>query len=267
MKKLITLCMIAIAAIAGMASPCNTCEALDTCAAYDVKLTLKALSLKKMVCKGCGPCGERTTVYYIDNETRTIKGYAWFCEYACPQQYHLVLWDPKRQMDQIAPLDADGNPTCELTFNSLVYGKTAKSVAAYGEIATDTASLVLAGVKGTYKKLQNCDSCEVLLNTISGNVAGKLALPVKSFAVTKYTVTGGGSLCAPPEISTETTDIQVVTASFCDMCSFTDWCTSGQELTDAMLPTCGTWTMKYNKKISTSSTPIARLVPVYAIAQ
>lgn len=270
MKKLIAMGIMAAMAAFSCSAKCTTCGEVisDTCAAYDVKLTLKALSLKKQVCKGCGPCGERTTVYYLDNDNRTIKGYAWFCGYSCPQEYNLVLWDPKYKMDKIAPMSADGTALHTLTFDEssmFVYGKKAKHVAVSGEIVTDTATLAIAGVKGSYMKNPTCDDCEVLLKTVSGHVAGNLALPVNSFAITKYTVTGGGSLCAPTEVEIETTDIQVVTCQFCDMCTFESWCASGEELQDAMVPACGTWVMKYNKKISKGSTPIAHLVPDYAL--
>lgn len=267
MKKLILMGITMAAVAAGYGAACSDCEVIDTCAAYDVKMQLKGLSLKKTVCKGCGPCGERTTVYYLDNVTRTIRGYAWFCEYACPQEYHLVLWDPKHPADLIAPLSNDGQPLHSLSFDKsdmFVYGKKAKHVAICGTVETDTAELVIAGVKGSLMKKPNCSECEVLIKSVSGNAAGLLALPVKSYAITKYKKTESGSLCVPPEIQAETTDIQVVTAQLCEMCSFEDWCESGEELVDAMVPACGTWSMKYNKRVSKGNTPIAYLVPDYA---
>ena len=74
MKKL----MITLAAAGLVGGVWGGCGDSNGCLGYDLKVTLKTLGPKAQKCKDT--CAD-ATVYYLDTVTRSLKGYAWSCEY------------------------------------------------------------------------------------------------------------------------------------------------------------------------------------------
>lgn len=258
MKKL--MCTAAIAAItaAASASTCSTCdEALeDQCLAYDVKLTLKTLAPKAVKCKSeslCGYCGDYSgidKVYYLDDVTRTFKGYAWTCAYQCGGELELAVWDPKNKV----ALAIGGVDKLDLSAeNCFRYGKKANKVAVSVPVSTDYADLWLAGVKGSFKAAGNADYN--FIKSVSGNVAGQICFVAPAGKNVKNT-----TLCGET-VTTET--YAAVAVGLCD--AFESYCEDGAAYDD-VVPATGTWSLKYNKKVSEGKKGTMRdLVPDYAM--
>lgn len=230
------------------------------CLVYDLKISVKTLAPKHGTCKdkgsGCsdGSCSE---IYYLDNTSRTLKGYLWFCEDDCwtaDDQPHIVLWDTKSKQYIVpigyAKVEKNGSTitkyyyeTDGLAFSFLGrYGKKVKKAAAAWEIDTDYLVGAAAGVNGSL--IQNKDEGTAMLKSISGNFAG-MAMP--SLTVSKK--------CEDPEVELG------VYATLCDCID--SWCDASEEADS--VPASGTWSLKYNKKLSNSSTPMFKLVPKYAL--
>ena len=127
MKKLMIGAAVAAMTIGAFAGVCDD-DAPAGCRAWDLKMTLKSLGPKKITCKGTCSDG---TVYYMDNETRKLKGYLWVCEYECGADYNVVLWDTKNKVSVIAAPQsgADYQTIAGAGDEIFVYGKKMKKVA------------------------------------------------------------------------------------------------------------------------------------------
>ena len=262
MKKLMIGAAVAAITISGFAA-CS--EAQAECAAWDLNFKLKTLAPKKTNC-GKDACGESLgSVYYFDSVTRTLKGYLWACEYDCAEstEYNVVLWDAKNRRAVIAYAPGDEQTVEVPADDILVYGKKATKVAgtfafagtdAFGEDAIDVTA---AGINGKFQKGDKC-----YIKSLSGYAAGKLAF----IAPTAKAVGGStGSLCEDPVEPEPCEDILVRAATFCDACCWTTWCDDTYDYGETMVPAAGTWSMKYNKKVSKGTKSMSALVPGYAL--
>ena len=256
MKK---LCIIA--AFAGMCgsvfgSACS--EVVEPqCYLWDVSFTLKTLGPKKAKCGSCSPCGDTSEVYYLDSNTRKLKGYIWSCEYSC-DTWNIVLWDEKNKVALI-PLDLDGeNQATVSAEDALVYGKKAKKACASFLIADGNGEAIEVMACGMNGKLVT-NKGDAYVKSLTGVACGRIAY-VKPGTATTYS---GGGLCAEPEITLgEVFSAKCLT--WCDCC-FTSWCDDGEDAPD-MVPCEGTWKMKFNKKLASGKKGnIANLVPAYAL--
>ena len=245
----------AVAAMtAGVFADACSDEVVNNCYAWDVSMTLKTLGPKKLNCTYAGECSDtKGVVYYMDNVTRKLKGYFWLCEYSC-DSLNVVLWDAKNKKSVIAYAD---EPQTADASALVVYGKKATKVAddAAGNPGIEATA---AGINGKMVRGRADDDCYV--KSLSGYVAGKLAY-LKPGTVT---VTRTVSLC---EEIVEEEDCSTLAKliPFCDACCFEGWCTDDYDWDD-LVPATGTWSMKYNKKVSLGKKGSIRgLVPVYAL--
>jgi hypothetical protein len=267
MKKL----MIAAAAAAMTVGAYAACSDAG-CVAWDLSLNLKSLDAKKASCKDA--CGDKSTIYYLDNATRKLKGYLWACEYDCEaaDSMYIVLWDTKKKVAVIpAPLPTDLTgefATVDAAFAEMwVYGKKANKVAASFEFVNDNIDVSVAALNGSLKK--DGDTCYV--KSLSGNAAGAIALPKTGSDQVIYETTGG--LCGDTviEVCGDVDEpIEVVYTTLCEVCcGFDGWCdTENVETleTGDLVPAYGTWKMKYNKKMSTTTKKsIYNYLPNYAL--
>jgi hypothetical protein len=265
MKKL--MIAAAAAAMIGGAYATDVCTdegdvAGVDCLVYDLKISVKTLAPKYGACKGkksgCsdGSCSE---IYYLDNTSRTLKGYIWFCEDECwtiDDEPHIVLWDTKAKTF-VVPIGyarvtkANGAQVTKyyyetdgLAFTFLGrYSKGMKKAAAAWEIDTDYLTGFAAGVNGSL--MIDKDAGTAKLKSISGNFAG-MATP--SLTVSK-----------------KCEDDEDVPGYYAELCECLDsWCEASSEADDGV-PATGTWSLKYNKKLSKGSTPMYKLVPKYAL--
>ena len=257
--------MIAAAAAAmiggAYADACSDPEVSSVCRAWDVKMTLKSLGPKKTNCKisAESPCEDDTkeVVYYLDNVTRKIKGYLWVCEYECGAAFNVCLWDSKNNL-AIIPVAYDA-----VEFGDVyVYGKKATKVAGTIDfegadlLGNDTIAVTASGLNG--KLVRGSEDVDCYVKSLSGNVSGLLAY-IKPGA-DAYVTSGG--LCGDDII--EVCDEYVAKIlPLCEACCFEGWCDA--EDAEDLLPTVGTWSMKYNKKVSKANKSIAALVPAYAL--
>ncbi len=265
MKKLMIAAAVAAMTAGAFADACSDPEEVSLCRAWDVNMSLKSLCPKKTTCKVAAesPCDDPTSdvVYYLDNCTRKIKGYLWVCEYECGKEFNVCLWDSKNKI-AIIPVTYDA-----VNFDEVyVYGKKANKVA--GTITfegadlegNDTIAVTASGLNGKMVRGAADDDCYV--KSLSGYATGLLAY-LKPGAKTVVTSSKGG-LCDDPEEVVEVCDEYLAKIlPLCDACCFEGWC----EADDAedMLPTVGTWSMKYNKKVSKGNKTISSLVPAYAL--
>lgn len=267
MKKL----MIAAAVAAMMTGVgfATSCSDVAGCAAWDVQMKLKTLGPKKMSCKD--DCGDKSTIYYLDSVSRTLKGYVWACEYGCEDtsELNIVLWDAKNRRAVIAcPPAGDTNyQVIDAAFaDMVVYGKKANMVAAefdilgndaFGEPAIEVSAAAIGG-----KVAKNNTTCYV--KSLSGYVSGVI-LPVLPATAAEYV---DGGLCGESEIIEPCEDITVVYTTLCNVCCDWDgWCNADVETLEEGdgVPALGTWTMKYNKKVSSGNASMWSLVPAYAL--
>ena len=263
MKKL----MIAAAAAAmiggAFADACSDVEDFAQCRAWDVKMSLKSLCPSKTTCTIAAesPCDDATkdTVYFLDNCTRKVKGYLWICEYECGKAANAVLWDPKNNK----ALMAYAEDAVEME-DLFVYGKKATKVA--GTLVfegtdmegNEALEITASGLNG--KMVRGTQDTDCYIKSLSGYAAGKIAY-IKPGSV----VAGGtkGTLCAEPEEPEVCDEYAAKILPFCDACCFEGWC----EADDAedMVPAAGTWSMKYNKKVSKGNKSMYQLAPAYAL--
>lgn len=261
MKKL--MIAAAAAAMIGGAYATDVCtdegEYATHCLVYDLQIKVKTLTPKLGKCGSkkdlCGDssCSE---IYYLDNVNTTLKGYVWFCEDDCwdvDDEPYIVLWDTKVKAPVVPVLywkDTEKKTTKYiyeqegLTFEFLGrYAKGMKKVAAAWTLDTEYIAGYAAGVNGSL--INNKDEGTAMLKSISGNFAG-MAMP--SLAVKK--------LCE---------DDEEVTGVYANLCDCIDsWCEADQEA-DEGVPATGTWSLKYNKKLSLGSTPMYKIVPKYVL--
>jgi len=263
MKKL--MIAAAAAAMIGGAYATDVCTDEDVgswdtgCLVYDLQIKVKTLAPKKLKCKGdgCSDCG--STLYYLDNASRKFKGYIWFCNDYCwdvNDTPYIVLWDANTKTPVVPILyqkyvsdtgvkgtkyfyEQDG---LEFTFLGR-YAKSANKVAAAWTLDTEDIAGYAAGVNGT--GILDKDDNTLMLKSISGNFAG-LALPSATIK----------SKC-------EANTVYGLIAELCDC--FDAWCEGSGEEWDEGVPATGTWSLKYNKKLSNGSTPMFKLAPKYAL--
>ncbi len=226
-------------------------------------MNLKTLGPKKASCtvKADSPCEDDTkdVVYYLDNVTRKITGYLWVCEYECGKDFNVVLWDSKNKK-VIIPVSYDA-----VAFDEVyVYGKKATKVAGTLQFAgadlegNDTIEVTASGLNG--KMVRGSEDTDCYVKSLSGYVAGKLAYLKPG----SRTIGGSkGSLCEEPEEVVVCDEYIAKILPLCDACCFEGWCDA--EDAEDMLPTVGTWKMKYNKKMSKGTKSISALVPSYAL--
>ena len=259
MKKLMVAAVATAMTAGAFATVCDDDPVLDTCIAYDMTLKLKTLGAKKMVCKvDGGVCDDviKEKVYFLDNVTRSFKGYIWSCDYQCGGEFNIVLWDTKNVGEALAIGDAD-----TLDFfseNCFRYSKKANKVAIATSIETDTAELKIAGVNGSFKAA--VDSDYNFVKSISGYAAGiiKVVTPA-DIAITVVK----GSICDDEEIIVDPCLYDILIVDICEC--FENYCTDGIPDSDFMVPAAGTWNLKYNKAVSAGKKGTIRsLCPAWA---
>ncbi len=241
MKKLIIAAAVAAISVGSFANLCTDDPVVTGCALYDVKVSFKTLGPKALNVKNCG---DETLCGYFENATRTFEGVIWDCIAVCgtlnnTTGANFVLWEKAQKEAVSLPLvwdDIAGEWVADtLTFAVIDrYSKKATKVeAAWAFVAADGLSSWTAAGFGTY------DAKNEVVKSISGNAAGIL-VPVQ-----------GSTKCA---------DYDGMVVDFCT--DFDDWCTDG-EVPD-FVAASGTWSIKYNKSLSTGSKSLARIVPSYA---
>jgi len=255
MKKLMIAAAVAALATGVFADACE--DSPTSCRAWDVSMKLKSFGPKKTTCKS--ECDEKA--FYLDDASRKIKGYLWICEYECGKSFNVVLWDEKNKQ-VIIPVSYDAVDFEEV----YVYGKKATKVA--GTLVFDGADLdgnstiavTASGLNGKFVRGTQDDDCYV--KSLSGYVAGALA-----YIPPTLKTTGGskGGLCDDGEAPVVCEDGDVKILTYCEACCFTSWCDEDLNSADDMLPTVGTWKMKYNKNVSKGKKSITQLVPAYAL--
>lgn len=269
MKKLMIGAAVAALATGAFADACS--ETAEACRAWDVKMSLKSLGPKKTKCtiKASSACEDDTKqqVYYMDNVTRKLKGYLWICEYKCEDDltFNVVLWDTKNKLAVIACPPAGSTDYQQVSASELfVYGKKATKVA--GNIAfegNDAASeeaiaVNAAGVTGKMKRGKADDDCYI--SSLSGYAAGSIAYVKPGNKV----VATAATLCGEPEVEV-CEEYVAKLLPFCAACCFDGWCDEDVEDAPDMVPAAGTWSMKYNKKVSKGNKAMWSLVPSYAL--
>jgi hypothetical protein len=229
-----------------------------SCLVYDLQIKVKTLGPKYGVCREKGTrCtdGGCADIYYLDTANNTYKGYMWFCEDYCwtdATDAYLVLWDAKTKAP-IVPIGKAKDTERKVTkyyynqggldFEFLGrYGKNLKKAAASWEIDAGAIMGHGAGVNGSL--IYNKEDGSAMLKSISGNFAGSV---VPSMTVKK--------LCEDGE------EMDIMFANLCDcaetLCDATE--------TADEVPASGTWSLKYNKKLSLGSKAMFQIVPKYAI--
>jgi len=275
MKKL----MIGAAVVALAAGAFASCsDSTGKCVAWDFSMSLKSLDAKKLSCKDA--CGDKSSLYYLDNATRKLKGFLWACNYDCDEadELNVVLWDTKKKIPVLpAPLPASGDDFIKVpvTFDDwLIYGKKGNKVATPAGEAPFVVggegydiNVTLAGLNGTLKT--GCSDCYI--KSISGQAAGQIAISVNGEI--EYEISGG--LCGDSVVTVcGEDDAAVYYLSLCAVCcGFDGWCTEISEENikdladdDFMVPAYGSWKMKYNKKMSLTTTKtIYDYIPGYAL--
>jgi len=269
MKKLM-IAAAAAAMVGGAYAKCGDAA----CLVYDLKFNLKTLGTKSLTCKDL--CGD-SRAYYLDTVTRTLQGYAWSCEYDCENAPELTvaIWEPKAQLGWVL-LGSD----TEIAVNGGVilprYGKKATKAAFWASVdvlgkdpACEDSDYVVkglldfAGVDGKVGYEKTLNDC--ILKSISGYALGYVNVDVRCG---KTKTTTKKNWCDDDTTTQCCADYIAVYTSFCD-CDFSSWCdednASIQVLdTDDMVPAVGTWSMKYNKSLSTQTKyTVADKVPAY----
>jgi hypothetical protein len=265
MKKLMIGAAVAAITVGAFAGACD--ETQTQCRAWDVKMSLKSLGPKKTKCTIAAEsvCDDPTTdtVYYMDNVTRKLTGYLWICDYVCDDEleFNVVLWDAKNKKAVIAAPMAGADYQTVSASEVYAYGKKANKVAGniafegVDESGVDGIAVNATGVSG---KIAKDDSTDCYIKSLSGYAAGTIAY-IKPGSIV-YSESGG--LCGEPVI--EVCDEYLAKLiPFCSACCFEGWC-DADDAPD-MVPAAGTWSMKYNKKVSKGGKTIQSLVPNYAL--
>ena len=291
MKKLM-IAAAAAAMIGGAFADCSD-PATDYCLVYDLKVTLKTLGPKAMKCKAT--CGDGT-VYYLDTVTRTLKGYAWSCDYDCEcdksgsTTLQMALWEPKASLGWWM-YDATAK-AADVTWDALEtirYAKTGNKAAVYFTMkdkeGTDNSNncpnstyvvkstLTFAAVGGSIAYDKNYKDC--IIKSLSGNVVGGVTpdLRCSKSSSTKKS----GSWCEDGQ--TTTVCCADYTALYTCLCNCdVDWCDSTDQylynvttldlsahgLTAGQVPAVGTWSLKYNASYSKGKKNLTSVLPKYA---
>ena len=254
MKKLMIAAAVAAMTAGAYAGACDDVDyttELDDCLVYDVTFKLKTLVPKKLVCKSCSECSDDDIVYYLADASRTLNGYLWFCYDDCwdvDDTPYIALWE-KKTKTAIIPLyyAIEGTKKVAYPVETMFeflgrYNKKADKVAAMWAFDSAYGVFYAAGVKGSVMKDKEMGT--VTLKSISGNAVGYLAM--QTIEVAKK--------CADPE------EFTAKIAGLCDC--WEDWCDDGDDAD--IVPFSGTWSLKYNKKLSKGSKSMLLVVPSWA---
>ena len=283
MKKL----MIAVAAAAMVGSVWAGCGDSVGCLVYDLKVTLKTLGPKAQKCKDT--CAD-ATVYYLDTVTRSLKGYAWSCEYDCEcdssgkTELQLALWEPKAELGWWL-YDTNGkvaDQKIDVLKQTIRFAKKGSKAAVWFDVidaaGTDwsaqcqnsrykvESTLRFVGF-GTAAKNKNLDSC--IVKSVSGNVIGDVTPDVRCAKKS----TTKGNWCED-DVTECCADYEIRWACLCN-CDV-DWCddiddveilSASKLMNDTgRVPAYGTWSMKYNASLSSpkSKVKLTDKLPKYA---
>ena len=272
MKKL----MITLAAAGLVGSAWAGCGDSDGCLVYDLKVTLKTLGPKAQKCKAT--CADET-VYYLDTVTRSLKGYAWSCEYDCEcdgsgkTELQLALWEPKAELGWWL-YDTNGevaDQKIDVLKQTIRFAKKGSKAAVWFDVenadGTDwstqcrnstykvASTLRFVGF-GTAAKNKNLNSC--IVKSVSGNVIGDVTPDVRC----AKTSTKKGNWC-DDDVTECCNDYDIRWACLCN-CDV-DWCDDidqhvelkdATDLPNGRVPAYGTWSMKYNASLSSSKSKV-----------
>ena len=253
MKKLMVAAAAAAMTAGAFADACSDIsytEAGGHCLVYD--LTIKAKTLGPKLFK-CGKDYADEYVVYLDNYTRTLRGYLWQCEDTCWEsgdEIRIVVWDAKDKAAVIPlPYAVEGDKAVQYPnttdFEWLGrYGKKATKVAAEWMFEADGSEFACAGVNGSMIK-DKYNLGQGMLKSISGYFAGLLDVSV-------YTIKGH---CG------DKTEIDPLYTTLCF--PFEDWCCEAESAD--VVPATGTWKITYNDKLSKSNKSMLSIVPAYAL--
>ena len=285
MKKL----MITLAAAGLVGSVWAGCGDSVGCLVYDLKVTLKTLGPKAQKCKDT--CAD-ATVYYLDTVTRSLKGYAWSCDYDCECDgtsgntvLQLALWEPKAELGWwlYKTTDKEGEQKIDIREQTIRFAKKGSKAAVWFDVVdaegtdwkaagcADSDYKVLSTLKfvgfGTAAKNKNLNSC--IVKSVSGNVIGDVTPDVRC-TKTKKTP---GNWC-DDDVKECCHDYEIRWACLCN-CDV-DWCDDIDEVEilsasklmngTGRVPAYGTWSMKYNASLSSpkSKVKLTDKLPNYA---
>ena len=283
MKKL----MITLAAAGLVGSVWAGCGDSVGCLVYDLKVTLKTLGPKAQKCKDT--CAD-ATVYYLDTVTRSLKGYAWSCEYDCEcdgsgkTELQLALWEPKAELGWWL-YDTDGkvaDQKIDVLKQTIRFAKKGSKAAVWFDVenadGTDwstqcrnstykvASTLRFVGF-GTAAKNKNLNSC--IVKSVSGNVIGDVTPDVRCAKKS----TTKGNWCED-DVTECCADYEIRWACLCN-CDV-DWCddiddveilSASKLMNDTgRVPAYGTRSMKYNASLSSpkSKVKLTDKLPKYA---
>ena len=285
MKKL----MFAAAAAAMVGSVYAGCGDSNGCLVYDLKVTLKTLGPKAQKCKDT--CAD-ATVYYLDTVTRSLKGYAWSCDYDCECDgtsgktvLQLALWEPKAELGWwlYKTTDKEGEQKIDIREQTIRFAKKGSKAAVWFDVVdaegtdwkaagcADSDYKVLSTLKfvgfGTAAKNKNLNSC--IVKSVSGNVIGDVTPDVRCAKKS----TTKGNWCED-DVTECCADYEIRWACLCN-CDV-DWCDDIDEVEilsasklmngTGRVPAYGTWSMKYNASLSSpkSKVKLTDKLPKYA---
>lgn len=259
MKKLMVAAALAAMTV-GAANAKDICsddyEDTSSCMLYDVKFTFKTLMTAKkayVASSKASACEESycSSCYYLDQKTRTFKGYLWDCIDYCWEagdEINFVLWDATNKKPVSALLVPPAMSESGLwegdtfTFDVLDrYTKKANKVEAFFNLDLENAAIAAAGFGSYDAKMFNEEGG---LKSVSGNA-------VALFTDFGYTVS---SKCE------EGTD---VIGAVLSLCACYESICDGDEAEKVV--GSGTWSIKYNKGLSKGNKTLRSLVPAYMI--
>ena len=243
MKKLMIAAMAASMVGGAYAAFCDDDPIVvipDECRVYDVKLKVKTLAPKAVIVKTAYECDDPTVecVSYYKNATRTFDGLLWLCVANCEDMadgYNIVMWEKAQKMPVLGLYDAASKGSTETMAFDLLnrFEKKANKVQAAAVLPLEIGDVAIAGF-GTFDTKNN------MFKSVSGNAAG---------VIEALTIDTAG--CE---------DCSNYVVELCE--DFVDYTVSGTEETDAAAS--GTWSMKYNKSLSTGKKRASQVIPAYA---
>lgn len=213
-------------------------EAQPECSVYNLKIKVKTLAPKALTIKQ--DCDDDDCVAYYKNATRTFDGLVWLCDATCEDWedgYDIVMWEKATKSPVLGLLAKGTNENEKVTFDVLSrFDKKANKVQAATTFELEVGDITVAGF-GTFDVKKNN------IKSISGNAAGTLE-PADS-------VEKGCNEC---------------TAYVIGLCEEFDGYEYATETTTEVAAS-GTWSLKYNKSLSTGSKRASQVVPSYAQAE
>lgn len=260
MKKLMIAAAVAAMATGSFADLCSETKTIkgketkleaieEHCAGFDFKMTLTTLVPKKVKANDCN-----TSCYYFEKGKRTFNGILWDCVASCEDlkvASNFVAWEKARKVAVTAPLAyyaaylaADKKSVVPgATVSADVFdfdflnrfSKKANQVQGYVDaLAFNFGDLALAG-------FGKWDAKKEIVSSISGYAVG---------AINSGSTCGD---CADPNAEYYVLPLcEEFDGSWCDEDPVGD------------VAAYGSWSIKYNKKISSGKSPIWKFVPSYA---